>query len=291
MKKITIPLNDGKLEISIDKYKIFYGSNYICKYNIIKTLKSFFLSSTSDSNSFTNNNILLNDSLINRKDWLLYEVNQNFNLEDDVKLGSKSLILKYLESKMVDFEYDDSFITIKTILENIETDYFENINYFDEEFSIKFSFDEITTKKILKLLSGKILINGSEDSMYNLSYYQIIKLQLMMLNEISNTSEKEIIIVLDGHVDDKILDTIDMTNFKNCLLLIFTGSRHKVRCIDDYCLVNKLNIDLFDDLSIHEHILGKLPYYVENKEQLIPIIADYVNKNYSQNSIELEKMI
>jgi hypothetical protein len=66
-----------------------------------------------------------------------------------------------------------------------------------DQTKIIFDLSDFTLKKLIKLLEPKIIKNDFDASVYDLSYYEMIKFQIDLVKELSNDSDKYIFINID----------------------------------------------------------------------------------------------
>lgn len=109
MNKISIKFLNNNIEFSIDKYKFFLGKNYRFKHNLIRSLLRYF-SKKVLSEYFENYNyknfLRIDEKRIDTRGWKLFKIDSYFNLDDDLKMGTRSLMKNYFEVILQDIEYD-----------------------------------------------------------------------------------------------------------------------------------------------------------------------------------------
>lgn len=267
MKKITICRGNNKTNIIIDNYKLIIGNNYLYYDNLFRNIKSFFSNIKNEYRQEYEKevSIYVDDKLINRKRSILFNINKSFSLNKDLKMQTDSLIAKYLEIVINRPELIDTINTINYLLETI----CEQIN---EISIIKTNYDVMTEKKLTKLIEPYVEIEGYKCDEYDLTYEEIIIIQLKLVNEIINNNQKYdyIFIILEVPcLSQKILDEISY--FSDCFLFVCINGNNlieKIRLSDILFLNNKV-IDFADEEQVSEIICNNCykPIYLYEVEE------------------------
>lgn len=252
MNKITICRGNKKNSIVIDKYKFIVGNNYLYRDSLCRDIKLFFSNIKNEYREEYGKEVLIyvNDKLVNRKRSILFNINENFSLNKDFKLQTNSLVAKYLEIMINKPELMDVLNTINYLLETL----CEQIN---EISIIKTSYDVMTEKKLTKLIEPYVDIDGYKCDEYDLSFEDVIIIQLKLINEIVNSNKiyDYIFIILEiPYLSSKILDLLSCMS--NCFLLIFLNSKFFIENIDlnNILLLENIIIDFADEEQVCEII-------------------------------------
>lgn len=267
MNKITICKGNNKIDIIIDKYKLIIGNNYLYHDNLFKNIKLFFSNIKNEYRQEYEKevSIYVDDKLINRKRSILFNINKNFSLNKDFKMQTDSLVAKYLEIMINKPELVDTINTVNYLLEA----FCEQIN---EISIIKTNYDVMTEKKLVKLIEPYVDIEGYKCDEYDLTYEEIIIIQLKLVNEIINNNQKYdyIFIILDiPCLSQKILDAI--SHLSNCFLFICINSNDLIENINlkDILLLENKVIDFADEEEVCEIICNNCykPIYLCEVEE------------------------
>lgn len=274
MNKFTILHKNKQIEIIIDSIKYIIGNDYYIKDIIEKTFINFFNKNVGSEYSKEHNYahmVLFDEEPLNIKDFDFYYIDSNFDLETDIKLGSKSLCLAYLNSLLMNIEYNESFqtatILLQDIFDNIEIEYDCNIRPI---FTI-----ELVKKNLIKLLSIEFLKDDLVINNYDLDLFERIKLQLEMIKRISSTSCKRVIMILKlGFLDTKILNIIEtIPGFK----FIFFETTN-VQNIKEVLLVNNdIFLDTLDENKLFE-LSNDYSLHLSLEEFKNKILSNYLNE-------------
>lgn len=293
MHNFKIITNNEEISFNIENIKILYGNNYIKKRKMISNLIKV-INKEQDSEYIKENNIntsiLYDNNILNPNDFSIYLINNDFDIENDLKLGSKSLSLKYLELKMEEVEYNELFNTIKQLLLDFSNEYIEQNNISINNSNINYNINDFGLKQLVKLIEPIISEDNLKKNDDDLSYEEVIIYQLKLLSEIAQKSLKIIIIVIDNYITKNILDFINTMRINNLFVLINQNIRPIYFKVSDYVLVNKNVIDLDNEEQINEFIFNNLPFHIEN-ENISILFSDYLNGKSSTNIIELQKQL
>ncbi len=289
MREIKLYIDNEEISFAINNYKILFGDNYIKKYKIFNIIEKYFKTKNDDELS---NDVFLEGDLLNKNDFLFLKIDSSFNVEEELKLNSKALIKKYLELKLQNIDYLEELNTLKIILESLNDNFVKdnlNINYNDK--ILDFSFDEINNKELIKLLNvGMFNENNDEISIYDLEYHDIIILQLRLIQNIIDLNDKPIFLLIDCYLDEYLLNEILSLNIKNSIILINTNTKHKVKNLNDYLLVNNYVFDIFSDVTQY-HLIDKMNIFIKNENELKKIIVNYINGKNDSKIIEFKTII
>lgn len=123
MDNIKVHFLKDIFDISIDNYKLILGKNYNLKFEIISSIIQYFEKKNYSEYQNINNNkchFEINEKRIDTKEWELFIVNSYFDLNNDLKLGSKSILYKYFEVILRDIEYSDTVNTINLLMKELQ---------------------------------------------------------------------------------------------------------------------------------------------------------------------------
>lgn len=291
MHRFTIQDNTINFCFDIDKTKILYGNNYILKKKIINYLdKVINKIGNSEYDLEENNEVIVkyDESLLNPNEFSIYYLDNNFDLEQDFNLGTKSLSLKYLENKLKDIEYEEIFTTIKCLLEDLNNNYIkDNTELTIGDISLQYMIEEVTLKQMIKLMSGN-MYNNYKLKNHNINYDLNLEIQLKLINEIVKYSSKNFIIVIDNKLTNNILDIINNNQLDNLFYIILNNIVEDD--LNKYLLVNRNILDLADQEKTYQFLLDYMPFHFEINE-IAKLFIDYINKEINQKTIELSKQL
>ena len=269
MNKLTIINNSQIINIILNKTKYICGNDYATKDMIIKVLINSF-NKISDSDFAIENNttskIKYDDEDINNSDFNFYCVTSFFDLNQDIKLGSKSLSLAYLNAVLDKVEYNENYQTIKFLLEDLLEELKDDI-YISPLLNINFS-----KNSIIKLLSFSFEKDENEINNYDLSLEEKINLQIDLINKIILSSKKKTIIIIDCPIIYK--TTYKKLEEMNCYILFFF-EYSEINKINNFLFINKNQIiDLLDDNLIFE-ICNNYHKYLTIEEMKMELIKNH----------------
>lgn len=272
MKRIVIEgISSDNNTIIVDKYKLLFGLNINTKFYIRNCLKKYFDKDTKSEYEIEKSiktNVLINDKYIDLKQYNYVEMFDLYDLKDDIKLGTKSLLLKYFDLYLDKIEYNDLFISTNNILKALESEVELNLDL--ESFNIIGEFIDLSKKSLLKMIELNVIKEELETSTYLLSYEEILNLQLELIKKIAkldNTKEYIALVdipVLSNNLLNKIKHEID-----NLTILVFS-----------YLTDNSENIETNNIAIVDKDIID-----LYNHEQLYEISIT-INKNLSINELK-----
>lgn len=272
MKRIVIEgISSDNNTIIVDKYKLLFGLNINTKFYIRNCLRKYFDKDTKSEYEIEKSiktNVLINDKYIDLKQYNYVEMFDLYDLKDDIKLGTKSLLLKYFDLYLDKIEYNDLFISTNNILKALESEVELNLDL--ESFNIIGEFIDLSKKSLLKMIELNVIKEELETSTYLLSYEEILNLQLELIKKIAkldNTKEYIALVdipVLSNNLLNKIKHEID-----NLTILVFS-----------YLTDNSENIETNNIAIVDKDIID-----LYNHEQLYEISIT-INKNLSINELK-----
>lgn len=213
---------------------------------------------------------MINDRQIDLKKYDYIELFLQYDIKEDMKIGSKSIFQKYYDLLLEKIEYNEIFISTNNLLKTICDDI--NLSIDTENITINGTITDLTKKLIIKMIELNLLKNEFEISQYSLTYEEVIKLQLKIVKEMAKIDElKDYLIFIDiPYITDSILKELNH-NYYNLILLVNT-----------YAINEKLSIT-DDSIAIaHNNI-----YDLSNEEQMYEIAMD-CKRNLSINELKKE---
>ncbi len=291
MKKLIIEgIKNGNNAILIDKYKFIFGFDMNTKFFIRNYLKKYFdkdSKSEYEIEKSIKSNVLINEKFIDLKQYTYVELYDLYDVKDDFKMGTKSLILKYYDLYLDKIEYNDLFITTNNLLKSLEEDINLNIGFND--FNVNGLFIDLSKKSLLKMIELNILKEELEISPYILTYEEILILQLELIKKIAKLDHnKEYIALIEVPIISNALVKSIIHDIDNLNILVFSCIvENSIKIdIDSIAIINNDIIDLYDDEQLYEISINstKNISITELKEQLknehILLIKEVVkNKN------------
>lgn len=285
MKKLECVINNKLYEIVLDKYKILYGNDLESQYNIVKCFKSFFNKITYSEYTKENNlkiYIKLNESFIDVRSSLFFEVNYDYDFINDSKLGTKSLILKYYEHMLEGIEYDDSFYTIKELLNSfVNLEMKDRVKQDINKLTLLTTCDDFNFKTLIKLLVPSLIKDLYDVNNTDLSYEEVILFQLKLINSIALKSKKKVFVICNIPLITKnILAELEKTNEQ--IILLSISNKFPIDIKIDNIIFTDLNWLDFNNENILIDFLMNCPftYDVESlKQRIINELNCYNLKN------------
>lgn len=291
MQKISIKGIFNRYEFGVNNVKYILGNNYQNKYDLINTIRKVF-NKEEDSEFLFESNIntyfKINDEPINIRKTKFYEVNNFYNLSDEFKLRSNSTVLSFLEQMFLDIEYNDLVNTINILQQDLATEMSKIVNEEINKYNMNISIEDINIKNLLKRIEIKMSKDNLSSNQYDLNYNENIIGQIELIEIISKKNK------LYNHLAliDVPVITPDITNKlnqinNNNLILIVVSNDYRLNNfninINDCYIINKILIDLSDDISLYNDIIMELPTKI-TLEEIKLSLNNYINNlNWTDN--------
>lgn len=280
MNLLTIKNGTNKWNLQMNHVK-YIISDSSTNYTLLQAIRLF--TSKDKSENRTENNIstkiFINEKEIELKNNLFIEISEMYSLNEDKKLTTKSLMLKYLEIKLQNQEYFDTISTIDILLNSLS----EEVN---DESLLKIMFNGANYKQLIKMLSPYYEDELQKDE-FDLTRDELILFQLDLVEYISNHNSKYDNIFIFGKLDnlsDRILQKIN--KIQNVKLMIFTNYYNDLMNIQNAALLQDKIIDFADMEQIYYDLSQKSlrTYMLQEVEQMI---INYLQQTYTQETHDI----
>lgn len=191
MKQLLISNGNINRTIIIDHTKYVLGSNAVNKFYIKQAVRQYFNKTISGYREEIGSECYfkIDDNPVDKKNTFFYEVTENYSINEDAKLSTKSLMLKYLETLYSSIDYMDTLNTLNILVESLSDEVSENA-------FVQSEFSTYSPKLLTKLVTAHYYEDESYKDEYDLSYEDLVILQLNMINYIAVNSKKYAYIIL-----------------------------------------------------------------------------------------------
>ena len=280
MNLLTIKNGTNKWNLQMNHVK-YIISDSSTNYTLLQAIRLF--TSKDKSENRTENNIstkiFTNEKEIELKNNLFIEISEMYSLNEDKKLTTKSVMLKYLEIKLQNQEYFDTISTIDILLNSLS----EEVN---DESLLKIMFNGANYKQLIKMLSPYYEDELQKDE-FDLTRDELILFQLDLVEYISNHNSKYDNIFIFGKLDnlsDRILQKIN--KIQNVKLMIFTNYYNDLMNIQNAALLQDKIIDFADMEQIYYDLSQKSlrTYMLQEVEQMT---INYLQQTYTQETHDI----
>lgn len=280
MNLLTIKNGTNKWNLQMNHVK-YIISDSSTNYTLLQAIRLF--TSKDKSENRTENNIstkiFINEKEIELKNNLFIEISEMYSLNEDKKLTTKSLMLKYLEIKLQNQDYFDTISTIDILLNSLS----EEVN---DESLLKIMFNGANYKQLIKMLSPYYEDELQKDE-FDLTRDELILFQLDLVEYISNHNSKYDNIFIFGKLDnlsDRILQKIN--KIQNVKLMIFTNYYNDLMNIQNAALLQDKIIDFADMEQIYYDLSQKSlrTYMLQEVEQMT---INYLQQTYTHKTHDI----
>ena len=270
MRKLTIKKGIYRTDLLIDKYKYIIGNNEIEKLNLKRSLKEFQVGlplSEYEEENHNNVHIYLDDDELTQKKINIYFISPNYEFYQELKLQSKSILLKAIINELSDESYIETFLTIQSLTEML-------CMQFNEGHDIKLRDIKISPTIFAKLIEPTLIIDDFEMNEFDLSIEEFICLQLDLIRQATSITKQENLIVVDCPImTNKIQGKIK--DISNSMIIVFCRTIQTDYQLNSCYLIDKITIDLADEESIYERICSEI-LCVSNLKEGVNYMEEYV---------------
>lgn len=279
MKKIDFYKGNKHYSLIVNQIKYLCGPNYSLKYELMNMLRQVMNKVDISENQiehYGNIRVTIDDSSI-KKDVILYEINQFYDLMNDLKMQSKSFISKYFETYLNQNHQFDNFYTIKCLFETISLEMNELSS------NLKIDFVELTNKQLIKLMLPYLMIEENRSNQYDFNYEDLILFQLRLIRYIAekNPIKNYIVIVDIPVITNKINE--NLIRLENVMTFVLTDNALNVNDITEFSLFYSNIIDFADEQFIFDNIYEQLPIYLE-LEEVYNLMKLIIKKEYNERT-------
>lgn len=280
MNLLTIKNGTNKWNLQMNHIK-YIISDSSTNYTLLQAIRLF--TSKDKSENRTENNIstkmFINEKEIEFKNNMFIEISEMYSLNEDKKLTTKSLMLKYLEIKLQNQDYFDTISTIDILLNSLS----EEVN---DESTLKIVFNGANYKQLIKMLSPYYEDELQKDE-FDLTRDELFLFQLDLVEYISNHNSKYDNIFVFGKLDnlsDKIFQKIN--KIENVKLMIFTNYYNDLMNVQNIALLQDKIIDLADMEQIYYDLSQKSlqTYTLQEVEQMT---IDYLQQIHTHKTHDI----
>lgn len=279
MNKITIKNGNNKYDITINRVKYVFSSNQD-EFKIKQSFRNYFSKNKSEfrKENGNSNKVLFNDKDLDVKRTLFVEINSDFSINEDCKLNTKSLILKYLELRLQDREYFDTINTINLLFESLSEE-------LKDENGLNTLFDAMDYKHLSKLINPYYFDELQKDE-YDLTFEELLLFQIKLIKYISlnNNFYEYIIVFID--LDEVTQNLIQQINsLLNCYVICFSKN-YVLEMSDDAAIIEN---EVFDLSNIEE----VYAYFYQKSSNILPIeevrlyMKQYIIDKYTYKKIDI----
>lgn len=268
MKKISIEgMKVNNNIILVDKYKLLFGFNTNNKFKIRNSIKRYFdkdQKTEYEIEKNIRNSVLINDRYVDLRNTELFEINELYDLKEDTKLGTKSILQKYYDLLLDKIEYNEIYTSIANLLKSLEDEIDLQIPY--DTINLIGEISDLTKKALVKMINVTTTKDELVTSPYLLEYEETILIQLNIVEKMARLdTEKEYLVMLNIPVLSKEIYNKISHEVDNLTILVFT-----------YILEDDIKDIKLDNIAIIDDDI----YDLQNEEQLYDISLT-LNENIS----------
>jgi len=294
MNKVKIKIDETKIEFGLDKVKFILSSNFEKSFNLIQCIRKYFNKVESSEYHQEKGNITMftvDDEVLTHNRNKLYMVDAMFDIDKDIKLGSRSIASKYMEAILEKIEFNELSVTINSLIKEL-ADEISDIVSEKLKKDILIKINEINQKNLLKNIEISFIEDSLLQNQYDLTYEQIIIKQIKMINEISLSNQlvTNWIILNVPLITNKIYQEInkDLNNQK--YIIIADDIRVHLENNEVYWNGEHKQFDLLDEVQIYNEFTMDYPEHIDLEASKY-ILNSFINRTDKEITIKLHKFM
>lgn len=206
---------------------------------------------------------------------------ENYSINDDAKLNTKSLMLKYLGTLYSGIDYMDTLNTLNILIESLSDEVNENA-------FVQSEFSTCSPKLLTKLVTAHYYEDESYKDEYDLSYEDLIILQLNMIDYIAVHSKKYsyFILFIDiPLITDEIKNKIDEMSKDRVYCLVFSKTVRDIE-IENICVEEDYFLDFANEEMVY-YIVNEKSTNLYTLEDIKNMINEYLKDLSSKEHVSL----
>jgi len=270
MNYIRFINNGNSVGFCVNEKKYLFDDNlhnYWCIYQSFRqAMNNSSKSDYQDENGYECY-IEINGEKASKFDEFFY-VSHHFSLEEDSKMGTKSLSLKYVINILQQSEIADDIIQFDSFARVIS----DNLSSEDIEMEISL----LNYKTIAKLISLYFLKDELRAKDYDFDFEETIRQQLKMISSLSNDNKRMIVLIDLLELTEKLKKEIDKLN--NCIVIVFVR-KTRLNVENEGLYID--GFDLEDEQQIYERMMLMSNYY-DLEEYIKKIKEDHLTAYYKK---------
>lgn len=262
-EKLKIITRNATVDVYLTNCKLIKSFDSSLKYRIISTIKNYF-NKLGDSEfaieQDETSTIMIEEEKLNLTDFAFYYIDENEDLFSDLKMGTKSISLKYVEAILNKIEYTEEYQTLNIVYNDLID--FLNDKIDDDFDTIKPVISSLFEKKqLIKLLQMTLMNDDLEINDNDLEVEDKIIIQLNMIKKISRYEHRKTIILLKvSKFIEEYQNIIDTFNENVSFMIFFDELNVNIQPEDLLILEKDKVIDLYDDNIIFDLCMN---YYAD----------------------------
>jgi|GEM_PF-2283101 len=293
MDKFTFIIGVKTVEFGIGSRKYLFGNDKKTRFAIQQTLSQTF-SKTKDSeyamDRGLSRRILINDEAVPLKRYFFHKVTPHFDLSDDLKLKSNSLINRYLSHKLKNIEYTEEFNTLSLLFRDF-ADQIDSGEDMKERLNLEIEMIELNVKNLIKLMQANLVIEEEPVNVYDLCYENLINFQLNIIRSMAEIDyETTYLVYLDiPFMTEAIRSNLVGSQADNLKVIVDTDTKPP-NALEEILFINEKTLDLANEEELYNHVTLNMPS-ATNIEETKALIRQYLTDEKTENYPELRQIL
>ncbi len=276
MRKIEITDYDDSWVFSIDRLKIIQGEK---KYRLYRSLLHQLMKeevSEFESESKIQLEVKINGQKYDVKTNKIYQFSMFSNLDEEVKMSAKSLLVDYLDSQLKDVDYQDEFIMLNQSIEILNQELLDELSIESNDAKLCFRVPTFTLKSLIKSTVSEIYKNELHSNDYDFNVDDKFNVYFDIWNRIAekNPSRNYIVLIVLDELIPTVYDKIKSLEINNLQFILFANRLHCNIDYQDVYMIGRMKIDFCDDESIFENLVIEKGF-AQDLEDSKKILSDF----------------
>ncbi len=280
MNLLTIKDGINRWSFQINHLKFILCTNNK-DYSMIQSLKAYMSKDKSEyrTENQIQSSFCFDEDEIKLKNNLILEITDTYSLNEDKKLTTKSLMLKYLELKLQSLEYFDTLSTLDLLFESLSDE-------MNEDSMLKVIFNGMNYKQLVKLISPYYEDELQKDE-FDMDLQELMNFQLQLIQYIARNNKKydNIYCILKmNHLNNDLLESLN--HLEGCRVLVFTNHYLETMKLEDVCLLESNLIDFADMVQFY-YDFSQQSTQTYSLQEVKDMIKEYLLTNYTQKNHDI----
>lgn len=295
MDKLTVCRGNIESGFAINRVKVLYGRNYDAACDFMRSIENYALKvAVSEYNEESGGklSICLNDHSLRRQEFICLRLDPYYQIDQEMRLGTQSLMRQYCEVLLEEAVYDDAFSTLSAVYGAVEEDLInERLRLQSDSINVHFGLEPLTVKLLEKHIEPKVIRNGYRANQSDISVRDSLTIQIEMMRRVIRKSLKTVFIIADfQNVYNYLLPLYEIAGIRSGVyILVSTSHAHKPVNLTDYALMENQLIDLANPDDVYA-LSVKLPFYAE-ADDMKTMLTHHIQGKASKREEMLRKTL
>ncbi len=296
MNKISVTTRRGTFSWGMNTRKYFCGSDDDCRHAIIQSLYAYIADNYDTEYADDGGHlprIMVDDNPLPQRETFLITITPHFDFAAQAKMTNASPLSILFHATTQDVPYDDMYAMFQSAYECIANDSIGDATRITngDTVEINYGMAPITLKTLAKFAKPTLRKEGKEAGTHDLTLNESIAIQCAMVETIARKTDKYIIAIYDGVINDGIVRIMhNRTLPENCLFFINAHGNFYPPDIRECFICGVRTFDCVDECAITQYVEMEMSYNGTEEDALRDISA-YIAGRRGERQAYLEKIL